>query len=76
LNKVVFPEPFGPIIPVIVPFLTFKEKLETAASPTKYIDKILISKIIYYIRVIYLVFYECYLKYFLMIYKNQLWLTP
>ena len=33
LNKVVLPDPFGPIIPVIVPLLTFIEQSETAASP-------------------------------------------
>ena len=45
LNKVVFPEPLGPIIPVIVPFLTLIEQFETAAIPPKYFDKFLISKI-------------------------------
>ena len=44
LNKVVFPDPLGPMIPVIVPSLTFKEQSETAASPPKYFDKLLISK--------------------------------
>ena len=44
LNKVVLPDPLGPIIPVIVPFLTFKEQSETAASPPKYFDKLLISR--------------------------------
>ena len=39
LNSVVLPEPFGPIIPVIVPFLTFIEQSETAAKPPKYLDK-------------------------------------
>ena len=33
LNKVVFPDPFGPIIPVMDPFLIVKEHLETAAKP-------------------------------------------
>ena len=45
LNRVVFPEPLGPIIPVIDPFLTFKEQFETAARPPKYLLKLLISKI-------------------------------
>ena len=45
LNKVVLPEPFGPIIPVIVPFLTLREHSDTAANPPKYFDKLLISKI-------------------------------
>ena len=43
LNKVVLPEPFGPIIPVIVPFFTFKEQSETAANPRKYLVKLFIS---------------------------------
>ena len=30
LNKVDFPDPFGPIIPVIEPFFIFKEQFETA----------------------------------------------
>ena len=46
LNKVVFPEPLGPIIPVIVPCFTFKEQLDTAANPPKYFDKSLISKML------------------------------
>jgi len=37
LNSVVFPDPFGPIIPVIVPFLILKEQFDTAASPPKYL---------------------------------------
>ena len=45
LNKVVLPDPFGPIIPVIVPLLTFIEQSETAANPPKYLLKLLISKI-------------------------------
>ena len=45
LNKVVFPEPLGPIIPVIVPFLTFKEQPDTAANPPKYFERLFISKI-------------------------------
>ena len=45
LNKVVLPEPLGPIIPVIVPFLTLSEQSKTAARPPKYFDKLLISKI-------------------------------
>ena len=44
LNKVVFPEPLGPIMPVIVPFFTLSEQSETAANPPKYFDKLLISK--------------------------------
>ena len=35
LNSVVFPDPFGPIIPVIVPLLMVNEQLDTAASPPK-----------------------------------------
>ena len=45
LNRVVFPDPFGPIIPVIDPFLILREQLFTAAKPPKYFDKLLISKI-------------------------------
>jgi hypothetical protein len=44
LNNVVLPDPLGPIIPVIVPRLTFKEQSDTAARPPKYFDKLLISK--------------------------------
>jgi len=40
LNNVVFPEPLGPITPVIDPFLIFKEQFETAANPPKYFDKL------------------------------------
>ena len=32
LNKVVLPDPLGPIIPVIEPFLIFKEQFDTAQS--------------------------------------------
>ena len=39
LNKVVLPDPFGPIIPVIEPFLIAKEQLETAANPPKFFLK-------------------------------------
>ena len=45
LNNVVFPDPLGPIIPVIVPCLIFKEQLDTAAKPPKYLDKFSICKI-------------------------------
>ena len=45
LNKVVLPDPFGPIIPVIVPFFTLSEHSDTAARPPKYFYKLLISKI-------------------------------
>ena len=38
LNKVVFPDPLGPIMPVIDPFLTFIELLSTAAKPPNYLD--------------------------------------
>ena len=53
LNKVVLPEPFGPIIPVIVPLLTFKEQLETAANPPKYLERFFISNIFSDIYLIY-----------------------
>ena len=59
LNNVVLPDPFGPIMPVMVPFLTFKEQSETAARPPKYFDKLLISKMFLDIF-IYLIFCECY----------------
>ena len=37
LNKVVLPDPLGPITPVIEPFLIFNEQFETAAKPPKYL---------------------------------------
>ena len=37
LNNVVLPEPFGPIMPVIVPFLIFSEQSATAARPPNYL---------------------------------------
>ena len=40
LNNVVFPEPLGPIIPVMEPFFIFKEHSETAASPPKYLESL------------------------------------
>ena len=45
LNKVVLPEPLGPIIPVIDPSFIFKEQFETAAKPPKYFDKLSIWRI-------------------------------
>ena len=45
LNKVVFPEPLGPIIPVIDCFLIFNEQFDTAANPPKYFDKFSILRI-------------------------------
>jgi len=45
LNSVVLPEPLGPIIPVILPFLIEIEQSEIAANPPKFFDKLLISKI-------------------------------
>ena len=55
LNKVVFPDPFGPIIPVIDPSLILSEHFETAASPPKYLDRLFTCKIfsdieIYFLR--------------------------
>ena len=61
LNKVVFPEPFGPIIPVIVPRFTLREQSETAAKPPKCFDKLLIYKMFSDIN--YLIFYKCCSKY-------------
>ena len=46
LNKVVLPEPLGPIIPVIDPFFIFKEQLDTAARPPKYLEILFITKIL------------------------------
>ena len=43
LNKVVLPEPFGPIIPVIDPFLMFKVQLDTA-KPPKYFEILLFAE--------------------------------
>ena len=43
LNNVVLPEPLGPMMPVIVPFFTLSVHSDTAASPPKYFDKLLIS---------------------------------
>ena len=45
LNKVVFPEPLGPIIPVIEPFLIFREQSLTAARPPKYFERLSICRI-------------------------------
>ena len=45
LNKVVFPDPLGPIIPVIDPFFIFKEQLFTAARPPKYLETLSTCKI-------------------------------
>ena len=45
LNRVVFPDPLGPIIPVIVPSLIFNEQFETAARPPKYFVRLFICKI-------------------------------
>jgi len=45
LNNVVFPEPLGPIIPVIEPFLIFMEQLDTAARPPKYFERLSICRI-------------------------------
>ena len=45
LNKVVLPDPLGPMIPVIDPSLIFKEQSETAANPPKYLDRFSICKI-------------------------------
>jgi len=36
LNKVVLPEPLGPITPVMEPLLIFNEQFDTAARPPKY----------------------------------------
>jgi hypothetical protein len=45
LNNVVLPEPLGPITPVMLSFLTEIEQSDTAASPPKFFDKFLISRI-------------------------------
>ena len=44
LNRVVLPDPFGPIIPVIEPFLICKEQLDTAAKPPKYFERLSICR--------------------------------
>ena len=46
LNKVVFPDPLGPMIPVMDPFSIFKEQFDTAANPPKYFDKFSILRIV------------------------------
>ena len=45
LNNVVFPEPLGPIIPVIEPLLIFMEQSDTAARPPKYYERLSIWRI-------------------------------
>ena len=45
LNKVVFPDPLGPMMPVIDPLLIFNEQLETAANPPKYFERLSICRI-------------------------------
>ena len=45
LNKVVLPDPLGPMIPAIDPFLIFKEQSETEANHPKYLDRFSICKI-------------------------------
>ena len=45
LNKVVLPDPLGPITPVIEPFLIFNEQFETAAKPPKYLEILFTCKI-------------------------------
>jgi pyrroline-5-carboxylate reductase len=44
LNRVVLPDPFGPIIPVIEPSFIFNEQFDTAAKPPKYFDKLSICR--------------------------------
>jgi hypothetical protein len=46
LNKVVLPDPLGPIIPVIEPLLIFKEQSDTAARPPKYFERLSICRIL------------------------------
>ena len=58
LNNVVFPEPFGPIIPVIEP-LIFKEQSLTAARPPKYFERLSVaeySDLAALIIILYLIF--------------------
>jgi len=45
LNKVVLPDPLGPITPVIEPFFIFMEQLDTAARPPKYFERLSICRI-------------------------------
>ena len=44
LNNVVLPEPLGPIIPVIEPFLMLSVQFDTAAKPPKYLESPLTCK--------------------------------
>ena len=46
LNKVVFPDPLGPMMPVIDPLLIFNEQLATAAKPPKYFERLSICRIL------------------------------
>ena len=39
-----FPEPLGPIIPVIDPLLIFREQSDTAAKPPKYFERLSICR--------------------------------
>ena len=45
LNKVVLPEPLGPITPVMEPLLIFNEQFDTAAKPPKYLESLFTCKI-------------------------------
>ena len=73
LNKVVLPDPLGPMIPVIDPSLIFKEQSDTAAKPPKYLDRFSICKNICLDHEFYLFNLLCILlEFFLKIYKNQL----
>ena len=46
LNNVVFPETFGPMIPVIEPFLIFKEQFDIAFNPPKDLERFLTWRIL------------------------------
>ena len=46
LNNVVLPDPFGPIIPVIEPFLIFKEQFDIAFNPPKDLERFLTCRIL------------------------------
>ena len=41
LNNVFFPDPFGPMIPVIDPFLIFKEQSDIAFNPPNDLERFL-----------------------------------
>jgi hypothetical protein len=69
LKSVVLPEPLGPIIPVILPFLIDIEQSETAAKPPKFFDNPPNFQDVFW-HFIYLIFYKYYQECLLLIYKH------